>query len=237
MKFEKRVSISCVFLSVLIFGVSAFCRASSQDPAEQPQEEQEVVATIDGEEIYKAELDQMTNLQQLMLQIQQQNPQFVRFLYMSPEGQNFIEAFERNQLDDLIVRKLLEREVEREDIDLTEADKEKYFQEQVDLIKQQQNMSDDDLLQALSQQGIESMDQFKEVFLMQQSENLKIHKLMETVIMDKVDISDEDAKELYDQGQYQMDFEEIKDQIKQELAQQKYIEKLKEDTEIKILLS
>ncbi|MFO7867505.1 MAG: SurA N-terminal domain-containing protein [Candidatus Aminicenantes bacterium] len=237
MKFEKKVSISCVFLSVLIFGVSAFCQASSQDPAEQPQEEQEVVATIDGEEIYKAELDQMTNLQQLMLQIQQQNPQFVRFLSTSPEGQNFLEAFERNQLDDLIARKLLEREVEREDINLTEADKEKYFQEQIDLIKQQQNMSDDDLLQALSQQGIESMDQFKEIFLTQQSEDLKIHKLMETVILDKVDISDEDAKELYDQGQYQMDFEEIKDQIKMELAQQKYIEKLKEDTEIKILLS
>lgn len=237
MKFNKKFIIQSMLISVLIFTVSVSGQEANKQQLEQPQEEKEVVATIDGDEVYMEELNQMANMQQTMMQIQQQNPQFVSFLYNSPEGQNFLEAFKRSQLEDLIVRKILEREAERNKINLTEEDKNKYFNEQIEMIKQQQNLSDEELLSALSQQGIESMDQFKEVFLQQQGESLRVRKLIETMVFDKVDISDEEAKKFYNQGQYQMDFEVIKDRIKEQLAQQEYINQLREKADIEIMLN
>lgn len=237
MSMNKNFILPILFLSVLIFSLTAFCKGEAQEsPVQQPQQEQEVVATIDGDEVYMSELNQMINLQQAMIQIQQMNPQFVRFLYTSPEGQTFLDAFKKNQLQDLITRKLLEREAEREEVTLSDEDKKEYFQEQVDMIMQQNNMTEEDLLGALKQQGIESMDQFKQVFLEQQGESLRVHKLIEEVIVEKVNVTDGEAKEMYDQGQYQMEFDEVKDQIKRELAQQQYIDQLKDKANIEILL-
>jgi NACalpha-BTF3-like transcription factor len=236
MTINKKMTIQLTALFVFIFSLSVFCRGNGQESTEPQEQEKEVVATIDDEEIYMTELNQMINLQQAIFQIQQQNPQFVRFLYTSPEGQTFLDAFKKNQLQDLITRKLLEREAEREDVNLTEEDKQEYFKEQIDMIMQQNNMTEEDLLGALKQQGIESMDQFKQVFIEQQGESLRVHKLIEDVILEKVNVTDEEAKGMYDQGQYQMEFEEVKDQIKRELAQQQYIEQLKDEADIKILL-
>jgi len=228
--------IPLLFLSIALLMLTSFSQEKNQEAEEPQTQEKEVVATIDDKEIYMSELNQMTNLQQTMMQLQQRNPQFVRFLYTSPEGQNFLEAFKKNQLEDLITRKLLEREAQRENIRLTKKDKEKYFKEQIDMIKQQQNMSDEELLKALNQQGIESMDAFKKIFIEQQGESLKIHKLIEEVVLDKVKVSDKEAEQWYDQGQYQVEFKEVKDQIKRELAQKEYIDQLREEADINILI-
>lgn len=236
MTMTKNFKLPILLVSILIFSLSVFCKGDAQENPVPQKQEQEVVATIDGEEVFMTELNQMINLQQAMIQIQQQNPQFVRFLYTSPEGQIFLDAFKKSQLQDLITRKLLEREAEREEVTLTDEDEQEYFQEQVDMIMQQNNMTEEDLLGALKQQGIESMDQFKQVFLEQQGESLRVHKLIEEVIVEQVNVTDEDAKEMYDQGQYQMEFDEVKDQIKRELAQQQYIDQLKDEANIEILL-
>ena len=236
MLFSKKFMIPLLFLSIALLMLTSFSQEKNQEAEEPQTQEKEVVATIDDKEIYMSELNQMTNLQQTMMQLQQRNPQFVRFLYTSPEGQNFLEAFKKNQLEDLITRKLLEREAQRENIRLTKKDKEKYFKEQIDMIKQQQNMSDEELLKALNQQGIESMDAFKKIFIEQQGESLKIHKLIEEVVLDKVKVSDKEAEQWYDQGQYQVEFKEVKDQIKRELAQKEYIDQLREEADINILI-
>ena len=233
---NKNFILPILLLSVFILSLSVYCKGDAQESPVPEQPEKEVVATIDGDEVYMSELNQMINLQQAMIQIQQMNPQFVRFLYTSPEGQTFLDAFKRNQLQDLITRKLLEREAERVEVTLSDEDEQEYFQEQVDMIMQQNNMTEEDLLGALKQQGIESMDQFKQVFLEQQGESLRVHKLIEEVIVEKVNVTDEEAKEMYDQGQYQMEFDEVKDQIKRELAQQQYIDQLKDKANIEILL-
>ncbi len=236
MKFNERLTISLMLISILALTVSVSAENTFQAQQQNLQQEDEVVAKIDDENIYMSELDQWTNLQQTMMQIQQQNPQFVQFLYSSPEGEKFIKAFKRDQLDDLIAKKLLEREVDRKNINLTKKDKDEYFKQQLEMIKKQQNMSDEDLLNALNNQGIESMEQFKEIFLKQQGEYLRVQKLIETVASKEFKISDKEAKEFFDKAQYQIDFEETKDQIKLELAHQKYIDQLKEKSEIKILL-
>ncbi len=236
MHMNKNFILPILLLTVFILSLSVYCKGAAQENPVPEQPEQEVVATIDGDEVYMSELNQMINLQQAMIQIQQINPQFVRFLYTSPEGQTFLDAFKKNQLQDLITRKLLEREAEREDVTLSDEDEQEYFQEQVDMIMQQNNMTEEDLLGALKQQGIESMDQFKQVFLEQQGESLRVHKLIEEVIIGRVNVTDEEAQEMYDQGQYQMEFDEVKDQIKRELAQQQYIDRLKDEANIEILL-
>lgn len=208
----------------------------SQGQTEQQQNKKEVVATIDGEEVYMRELEQTANIQQIMIQLQQQHPQFVQFLYTSPEGQKLLDAYKRSQLNDLISRKLLKREAEREEIVLTQKDKENYFNEQVEMIKQQQNMSDKELLNALKKQGIESLEKFKEFFIQQQKDNLIVQKLVEEIVLKKIKVTDKEAKEVYKQREYQMEFNEVKDQIKRYLAQQKYIDRLKDEANIQIHL-
>ncbi|MFW5998447.1 MAG: hypothetical protein ACOC4G_09795 [Bacillota bacterium] len=237
MKFNiKLFSISCLLIT-LILGSSSFIMGQEEVTEEQlNQKEDQVVAVIDNEEVLMSELEKEANIQQTMVQLQQQNPQMVRFLYASPEGQNFLKAFQKNQLDNLIARKLLEKEAERQDISLTASDKNDYFNDQIELIKKQQDLDDEELINTLNQQGIESLEEFKEIFIQQQENNLIVQKFIETVVLKEVKITDERAKEIYEQGQFQVEFEEIKDQIKQDLAQQEYINQLKEDADIDIKL-
>ncbi|MBS3819618.1 hypothetical protein KGY73_08975, partial [bacterium] len=150
--------------------------------------------------------------------------------------QNFLEAYKRNQLNDLIARKLLKREAEREEIELTKKDKENYFKDQLEMIKQQQNMSEEELLNALQKQGIKSLEKFKEIFIKQQKDNLIVQKLIEDIVLEKIKVTDKEVKELYEQREYQMKFKEVKDQIKRQLAQNKYIDQLREEADIKIYL-
>ncbi len=229
---NMKIMTTCVLISLFIFSAPL----SGQEQSELQQNKKQVVATIDGKEVYMKELEQMANLQQIMIQLQQQYPQFVQFLYTSPEGEKFLDAYKRSQLNNLISRKLLEREAEREEIELTQKDKENYFKDQLEMIKQQQNMSEEELLKALQKQGIESLEKFKEMFIQQQKDSLIVQKLIEEIVLEKVKITDKEIKELYEQRQYQMEFKEVKDQLKRYLAQKKYIDRLKEKADIQIQL-
>lgn len=229
---NKKIITTCVLISTFLISAPLFGQVQSKPQ----QNKKKVVATIDGKEVYMKELEQKANLQQIMMQLQQRHPKFVQFLYSSPEGQNFLEAYKRNQLNDLIARKLLKREAKREEIVLTRKDKENYFNEQLEMIKKQQKMSEEELVKALQKQGIESIEKFKEVFIKQQKDNLVVQKLIEEIVLEKIKVKDKEAKELYKQRQYQMEFKEVKDQIKRHLAQNKYIEQLREEAEIKIYL-
>ncbi|MFW6006512.1 MAG: SurA N-terminal domain-containing protein [Bacillota bacterium] len=221
--YTKKITGIIITLTLVLslFSISVFAQ-------EQQQQEQEVVATINGEEIYMSELEQEAGLQQILMQLQQY-PEFIDALTTTEAGNEFMDKFKSEYLDTLIDQKILEMEVEEQGIELSEEEKDEFFNQQLEQIKQQQNMSEEDILDALEQQGIESMDQFKEQFIEQQGDNLLINKLLEEV---DVEISDEKAKEAFEEGQYQGEFEDVKDQIKNQLAQEKYIEELKEDAEI-----
>ena len=221
-----------LILSILIFSTTGI--GQQMAPEEMSPQEEVVVATVDGEEVYMQELEREANIQGIIMELQEQNPEFVEFISTSPEGQKVIEEFKRTQMNNLIERKLLENKAEEKDITLTEEDKNEFFEEQMEMIQQQQGMSEEEILEALSQQGIESMDEFQEMMIQDHGDQLREQKLLEEIVIDEVDITEEEARELYEEQQIPQEFDQIKDQLKLQLAREEYVEQLKEGTEIEI---
>jgi len=228
---KKVIILPIISIFILTFSVVGIAQMAPEGMA--PQEEV-VVANIDGEEVYMQEVEQMANIQMLMMELQQSNPEFAEFLFTSPEGQDFMTAYNRKQLDNLIGQKLLEQEAEKEDISLSEEYKNRFFEEQLEMIKEQQGMSEEDILEALAQQGIESMDEFKDMMIQEQGDQLLVRKLIEEVGVDKIEISEEEARDFYEEQQIQVEFEQVKDDIMFELAQEEYIAELKEEADIEV---
>ncbi|MFW5999511.1 MAG: SurA N-terminal domain-containing protein [Halanaerobiaceae bacterium] len=226
------VSIALIFAAVPALAQEQAPEVDMEDvETEGGGEESEKVATVDGEELTMQELEQAAGIQQIMMQMQQ-NPEFVEFLNTSDEGQEFLDAYKKEQLDSLIEQKLLEMEVEEQEIELTDEEKDEYFDEQLEMIKQQQGMSEDEILENLEQQDIDSMDEFKDQFLSQQEDNLKVQKLLDEKAGEDIEVTEEELKEYYDDNEIQAEFEEVKGQIEDMLLQDKYVEQLEENAEI-----
>ena len=226
---KKLLGLLLVFM--LTFSLTAV--GQQMAPGGMAPQEEVVVATIDGEDIFMHEVEMEAGIQQIIMGLQQQ-PEFANFLFTSPEGQEFIEAFKRDQLNNLIARKLLEKKVDAEEIELTEEDKEEFFQEQLQILQQQYQMDEEQLLDALAQQGIESLDEFKDFMIQQEGNRLRERKLLEEVVIEDLDITDEDARELYEEQQIPMEFEQIKDELKFEVARERFIEQLRDEANIEI---
>ena len=237
MKFSKKTFV-LLFTFLVILIIASFSVIGQDLDIEglpdgaQMEQEVEIVATVNGEELTMQELEQIAGIQQITMQLQQQHPEFVELLNTTEEGQHLLDEYKRTQLDNLIEQKLLEMEVAEKDIDLTEEEKDEFFNEQLELIKSQQGMTEEEILDTLSEQGIQSMDDFKEQFLMTQEENLKIHKLIEEEIGDDIEITEEEARQFFEENQLQAEFEEVKPEIENMLRQEKYIEHLKEEADI-----
>lgn len=203
-----------------------------------PQED-DVVARVDGEEIMRSELDQATNIMNIMMQLQQV-PQFAQFLQTSEEGQAFLQAYERHILDNLIDERLMEMEAEKRGITISQEEMEAFAQEQIDMIQQQQGLSDDDLLQAVQNQlGLESIEDFKEMIIEQEGGNLLIQKFLSEVVVEEMDITEEEAKDFYDEQGIDaqgIGFADIEMDIKAFMAQEKFVQQLREEADVEIFL-
>ena len=82
----------CVLAVVLGLGIAAF----AQGP----------VAIVNGEEISRQELDRATGLSSLLFTLYQQFPRFAQTLLTTQEGKALIQRYQRDVLEQLIMRKL-----------------------------------------------------------------------------------------------------------------------------------
>lgn len=227
-----QVSILTIILMVLL----SFPVAALQQQIGMPQAD-EVVATVNGEEIMLSELEGQANIMGIMMQLQQL-PQFAEFLQTTPEGQEFLVAYQRYVLEGLIDQKLLQMEAKQQGITVSEEEKEDFAREQIDMIRVQQGLSDEEILTAVQQQlGLDSIEAFKAMIIEQEGENLVLQKFISEVVVEKVNISEDDARAFYEQEQLAMqgiEFDQVKENIKQYMAQEKYIELLRQDADIEI---
>jgi foldase protein PrsA len=118
----------------------------------------------------------------------------------------------KQTLDDLISKTLISAEAKKAGITITNDDVQKEIQKISDQVQAQGSTLD----AALAMQGATRASL---------EENIRIQKTVEGLLKDKLVVSDEETKSYYDQNQsvYGKDskFEDLKDQIKQSLAQQK----------------
>ncbi len=226
-----------LILAVIAIFIIAFVAVrGEQDHLDETQQnlQEEVVATVNGDEVYMWELEQVSNIEGVLMNLQQYDQEFAQFMFSSPEGKDFINAYKRNELDNLISQILLEQEAKRKEITLSEEYKNQFFEEQLKMIKQQYGMNEEQLLEALSEQGMESLDDFREIIFSEQEDLLLVRKFIQEVVLEKVEVSEEEIKGFYEEQGIYVEFEEIKEQIEEELAREKYIENLKTDSKIDI---
>ena len=190
---NKILVMFALLLIIPLLSVNVMAQDSNSQSSNQ--QESKVVATVNGEEITRSELQKAAGTQQLIMKIAQTNQQFAQLLYSSEAGQKLLEEFNKTKLEEVINNTLLKQAAAESDVELTEKEKNEMFNKQVAQIKQQNNLTDEQFVSALNKQGIESIEQYKKMFL--ENENLLIQKFIEEKVLADLEISDEEAREFY----------------------------------------
>ncbi len=158
----------------------------------------EVVAVVGEQGITFNELEQVSQTEQIIMEISQINKKFAQLLYSSPTGQEFINQYRKERLEELINRELLEIEARKSNIQLTDLEKEQIFNNYLQQIKEENNLSDEQLEGALREQGYESLEAYKEDFY--SDPNLIINIFLEKEIYSGIVVSDEEARKAYSEN-------------------------------------
>ena len=244
----KKILLSLLLITVLMVPTTVMAQdmeMNGEQPADQSLNmNNQVVATVNGEEITSQQLAQQANVNQILQQVSQVDQQLAQILDSSDAGSKVMEELKNAKLDNIIDNVLLKQAVEEADITLSQAEKEEIYQQQKNSILQQQQMTEEKFLSILEQQGYENEAAYKEEF--GNNPQIKINKLIEEEVIANIEISEEELQQAYDENKDALaqsgqdtSFEEIKPRLEQMLKQQKqgqaineYLSELRENAEI-----
>ncbi len=210
---------------------------------------EEPVAVVNGEQISREELQQVTNWSAIVLTIYQQFPRFARTLLTTEEGKALHQRFEEDMLDRLILHTLQLQEARRREL----SPDERRVQAEVDKIvadvARRNQLTPEQLGEVLARQG-RSLDAFREEIAAWAREDLLLEALHGDVVgqvtVDEADIADyyetnEDA--FYDAEGKLTPLQEVRDDIEARLLESKrneiwqtWLEQLREEAEITVNL-
>ncbi len=166
----------CVLAVVLGLGIAAF----AQGP----------VAIVNGEEISRQELDRATGLSSLLFTLYQQYPRFAQTLLTTQEGKALIQRYQRDVLEQLIMRKLELQEAAARGLEPTPDQVEAKVQEVLERIMQQNALTEEELVDVLSRQG-RTLEDFKADIASQAREQLMIELLKGQITVEATVAEDE----------------------------------------------
>ncbi|MGM0499329.1 MAG: peptidyl-prolyl cis-trans isomerase [Bacillota bacterium] len=204
---KKILIISAIMLLVLSIPVIA---QDAQDINETVTEETpEVAAYVNGNEISMQELEQFAGVRNILMQLLQSNQEFASVILQTESGQNVVEEFRKLKLEQLVTNELLVQEAKDRGIEVSNDEMNNIFDQQVNALREQNNLNEEQLEKAIQQQGFESMQQYKDMFFENNMNGFLVNKLREEVI-NEVEVSDEEAKEFYDNNKQQFETAEQK---------------------------
>ena len=208
MNLKKNILIiSAIMLLVLSIPVLA---QDAQDVNETITEETpEIAAYVNQNEISMQELEQFAGVRNILMQLLQSNQEFASVILQTEAGQNVVEEFRKLKLEQLVTNELLVQEAKDRGIEVNNEEMNNIFDQQINALKQQNNLNEEQLEKAIQQQGFESMQQYKDMFFENNMNGFLVNKLREEVI-NKVEVSDEEAKEFYNNNQQQFETSEQK---------------------------
>ena len=173
------------------------------------EETPEVAAYVNGEEISMQELGQFSGLRNILMDLLQSNQEFATVILQTEAGQNVVEEFQKLKLEQLITNELLVQEAKNRGLEVSEQEMNNIFNQQISALKQQNNLNDEQLEQAIQQQGFESMEEYKNIFFENNMNGFLVNKLREEVV-NQVKISDQDAEGYYENNQEEYETSEQK---------------------------
>ncbi len=207
------------------------------------------VAVVNDQPITQEELQQSTQMNQVIYGIYQQFPTFAESLLTTEEGERLLERYERDMLERLIEQTLQQQEAERRGITPDEAEVREWVDETVANVKRQNQMTEDELIAALGQQG-RSLEDFRAEIADDVREHLMREALIEEVT-DDVKVATAEVRDYYeehpdrfrDEAGELVPFEEVQDAIASELLEgaqqevwQDWLAELREEADITVNL-
>ena len=160
---------------------------------------QEPVAVVNGEEISRAELDRATGLNSILLTLYQQFPRFAQTLLTTEEGKALIQRYQRDILEQLVLRELELQEAAARGIEPDAAQVEAKVEEVLARILQQNALSLEDLTRLLSQQG-RTLEDFRAQIAEQAREQLTI-ELRRNQVTAEATVTEEEIQAYYQEHQ------------------------------------
>lgn len=216
-----------------------------EQPADQTlNPNNQVVATVNDENITSQQLAQQANINQVLQQVSQVDQQLAQLLASSEAGNKVLKELRNEKLDSIIDNVLLKQAAEEADITLSQKEKDEIYQQQKNAILKQQQMTEEQFLSILKKQGYENEAAYKKEF--SNNPQIKINKLIEEEVIANIEISEKEMKKAYEENKEALaqsdkdtSFEKIKPQLEQMLKQQKqgqainqYLAELRENAEI-----
>lgn len=210
---------------------------------------QEPVAIVNGEEISRAELDRATGLNSILLTLYQQFPRFAQTLLTTEEGKALIQRYQRDILEQLVLRELELQEAAARGIEPDAAQVEAKVEEVLARILQQNALSLEELTRLLNQQG-RTLEEFRAQIAEQAREQLTI-ELLRGQVTAEATVTEEEIQTYYQEHQDRFQdesgavkpLEEVHDDIAALLLDQKrsqiwsaWLEELRAQANIQILL-
>ena len=200
-----------IIVAVLLIFISMPVLAQDMEDINETvtEETPEVAAYVNGEEISMQELGQFSGLRNILMDLLQSNQEFATVILQTEAGQNVVEEFQKLKLEQLITNELLVQEAKNRGLEVSEQEMNNIFNQQISALKQQNNLNDEQLEQAIQQQGFESMEEYKNIFFENNMNGFLVNKLREEVV-NQVKISDQDAEEYYENNQEEYETSEQK---------------------------
>ncbi|PYZ94469.1 hypothetical protein CR194_02750 [Salipaludibacillus keqinensis] len=201
-----------------------------QDMESDPDE---TIATVNGEEIVMADMQaQMAQFEQMIAQSGGEME--------DEETAEILMQMQQQVLDNLINQEVLTQKADELDINVDEEEIEEAVDAELEQIKAQ--FEDEEQLEEILEAENTSMEEIEEDIREFYTESMKIEELLTLnhVDEDELSVSEEEVRERYDQMAMQNpeigEFEDMEDELEEEVKEQKYVEQLREEADIEILI-
>lgn len=210
---------------------------------------QEPVALVNGDPITREELDGYTNLNYILYTLYTQHTRFAMSLLSTPEGQAFLERYERDSLEELILRKIQLQEAEALGLVADEAAISAKVDEYINWIKSYYGLTDEGLVQELEASGM-TLEEYREDLAAQAREQVLLAALKQEITKN-VAVTEEEIAQYYADNPDQfkneagepMTLEEARDKIytkllseKRDTAWQEWLSQARASAEVEIRL-
>ncbi|RNA69102.1 SurA N-terminal domain-containing protein [Alteribacter keqinensis] len=188
-----------------------------------PEEDGEPIATVNGEEVPRDQYDMQ------MMQVEQMYAQQGVELD-DEEVAEEVQMMQQNIVEQLVDQELLVQEAQNQNIDVSDEQ----VEETLDELIEAQFEDRDQYEEALEQSGL-TEDELKEDIRQQ----LAVEELitLDHLEEDAIEVNDEEVEQAYEeiaQQNPEADFDEMEDDLRQNLKLEKYIDQLREDADIEI---
>lgn len=182
--------IGLFFLALVLIAIPVLAEGEAAD---------NIAAVVNGEEITTSQVDQYANLQQVIMQLYQANQEFSRLLFTTNAGQDLINEYRKLKLNELIIKKLLQAEAKNQGIILNQEKKDEIFNKQIEAIEENNNITEEQLVEELKKQGIESLEAYKKIFFEQNEGAILIGELQKK-IFDSITVEDKAVEDYYNKN-------------------------------------